>query len=425
MHLKLHFKNNWIYYLGGLIIFIIILIEARGTGDFFIFLSASKDLLAKKNIYKIDYVDSFHYYYNVLFALVLTPFIYFPLYLVKILWLVLNVFFIYRIWQIIKDWLPFKTLSVKAQKVLTILSFVFMLRFLRDNIHLAQMTICILYLSLEGLSFIFKNKILVGSLLLAIGIDIKLLPIVFIPYLLYKGQWKAILYILVFIGIFLILPGLFIGFKYNTFLLHERWELLNPMNQAHVLDTSERSFHSLTTLLATLLIKNCNDKFALPIERHITNISIAQLSIVINIVRAFLVLLTLYFLKSLPFKNNNTKLERLYEISYLCMVIPLIFPHQQHYAFVFIFPATTYLIYYTMLRYFLQSNPMHISNFKLKKTLMLIGLFIGYFLTNSHLILGVFNHYYNHFKTLTYGVLLLVIMLALCQPKKIETHVAK
>jgi Glycosyltransferase family 87 len=425
MHLKLHFKNNWFYYLGGLVIFIIILIEARGTGDFFIFLSASKDLLAKKNIYQIDYVDSFHYYYNVLFALVLTPFIYLPLYLVKIIWLVLNVFFIYRIWQIIKDWLPFQTLSVKAQKALTVLSFVFMLRFLRDNIHLAQMTICILYLSLEGLSLIFKNKILAGSLLLAIGIDIKLLPIVFIPYLLYKGQWKALAYVTSIILILLLLPSIFIGFDYNLFLLHERWDLLNPMKQAHVLDTSEISFHSLTTLLATLLVKDCGDMYALPIKRNITDLSIVQLNIVINSVRACFVLLTFYFLRSLPFKNNNTKLERLYEIGYLCMVIPLIFPHQQHYAFVFIFPAISYLLYFTMQRYYLISDSNSIANFKLKKITLLISLFIVYFLTNSHFVLGVFNPYYNHFKTLTYGVLLLVILLAFCQPKKIETHVAK
>ena len=42
---------------------------------------------------------------------------------------------------------------------------------------------------------------------------------------------------------------------------------------------------------------------------------------------------------------------------------------------------------------------------------------IAYFLTNSHFILGEFNDYYNHFKTLTYGILILLGVLAACSPK--------
>jgi hypothetical protein len=108
--MKEHLRNKWSYYFGGLVILIIILFEARGKGDFNIFISASKDLLLGKNIYQIQYNEWYHYYYDILFALILSPFTYLSLYIVKFIWLLLNVFFVYRIWKILMDWLPLSLL---------------------------------------------------------------------------------------------------------------------------------------------------------------------------------------------------------------------------------------------------------------------------------------------------------------------------
>jgi len=283
--MKEYLRNKWSYYFGGLVILIIILFEARGKGDFNIFVSASRDLLLGKDIYQIQYNEWYHYYYDILFALILTPFTYLPLYVVKLIWLILNVFFVYRIWKILMDYLPISLLRKNSKILFILLSFVFILSFLRDNFHLAQVSIFILYLTLEGLFFINNNRIITGSILIALGINIKLLPIVIIPYLIYRREWKSTLYIIGFIIVFLFLPILFIGFDYNNFLLIERWHLINPMNKAHILDTSERSFHSLTTLLATLLVKDSGEWHALTLKRNIANISIENLNIVINVVR--------------------------------------------------------------------------------------------------------------------------------------------
>jgi len=418
--MKEYIQKKWPYYLGGLIIFLIILFESRGNGsDFNIFISASKDLLLKKNIYKIQYNDCYHYYYDVLFTLILVPFTYLPLSITKFFWLILNVFFVYRLWKIITEWLPISSFTKNNKIIFSVLSFILILSFLRDNFHLVQMTIFILYLSIEGLNFINKNKIIWGSFLLALGIDIKLLPLIFIPYLIYRNEWKSALYIIGFIILFLIIPGFIIGYDYNNFLLTERWHLINPLNQEHILDTAERSFHSLSTLLATLLVKNSGDLYALPLKRNIANISVEQLNIVINIVRCALLILTLYFLKTKPFKSTSNKLQKLYEISYIAIIIPLIFPHQQLYAFFFIFPATTYILFYIMYMFFNKETSIKEKHFRIKKISYIITLSVIYFLTNSHFILGAFNKYYDHFKTLTYGALILIILLAVCRPDKI------
>lgn len=414
-----HLKNKWFHYLGGLAVLAVILYEAQGRGDFSIFLQASDGLWKKENIYTTMYNQWYHYYYGVFFALLLTPLSFLPLYLAKVLWLVANVFFVYRVWKILSAWLPLQTLGKTARFCFTILSFIFIARFLRDNFHLSQVTIFILYLTLEGLYLIGREKVIWGALLIALGIDVKLLPVVFIPYLLYRGQWKATIYLFLFIVLFLFVPALFIGYDYNLQLLSDRWHILNPANQAHILDTAERSFHSLTTLLATLLVENSGDLYALPVKRNITNISIEKLNLVINACRVFFAALTLFFLAGMPFKKAANNLHRLYEISYLCLIVPLIFPHQQHYAFFFIFPASTYLVFYLIHKYFNKAEHKERKKFLVKKTGLLISLLVCFFLTSSHFILGEFNHYYDHFKTLTYGALLLVVTLAICRPGKL------
>ncbi len=414
------FKYHWSYYVGGLLALVIVLFEARGKGDFNIFISASRDLLSCKNIYEIPYNEWYHYYYDVVFALILVPFSFLPLYLVKVLWLSLNVFFLFRIWKIITHWLPLNELPKRSLIVFTLLSFLFISRFIRDNLHLSQVTIMILYLTLEGVYMIGKDRKISGSILIAAGITIKLLPVVIIPYLLYRKEFKSVIYILIFIIALLILPAAFIGFEYNTFLLSERWQMINPMNIEHISDTSERSFHSLTTLLSTLLIENTGDLYALPCKRNIADISVDSLKIIINVARALFILFALYFLRTRPFKNKVSNIQRLYEISYVCILIPLIFPHQQHYAFMYIFPATTYLLYYFIVNYFSKNAGTVIKNFKTKKALLISGLALIYLSTNSHLILGEFSKYYDHYKTLTYGVLLLIIILAFCKPEITE-----
>jgi hypothetical protein len=281
------------------------------------------------------------------------------------------------------------------------------------------MTIFILYLTLEGLLLINNNRTIAGSLLIALGIDIKILPIVIIPYLIYRNQWTAFLYTICFIIVLLFFPAIFIGFDYNNFLLSERWHLINPMNQEHILDTSERSFHSLTTLLTTLFVKNCGDTYSLPLKRNIADISIENLNIVINTVRGALILFTLYFLRTMPFKSTASKIKKLYEVSYLCLIIPLIFPHQQHYAFFFIFPASTYLLFYLVFIFLNKNNQSTDKYFNTKKISLIVILSIIYFLTNSHFILGQFNNLYDHYKTLTYGTLILMILLAFCKPDKL------
>jgi len=52
-------------------------------------------------------------------------------------------------------------------------------------------TILIMYLCIEGLHTLRRAKN-AGAWLIALGINIKILPVVFLPYLMLRGEFKAL-----------------------------------------------------------------------------------------------------------------------------------------------------------------------------------------------------------------------------------------
>ncbi len=133
---------------------------------------------------------------------------------------------------------------------------------------------------------------------------------------------------------------------------------------------------------------------------------------VLNLTRLSLIALSLYFFASLPFKRSPGPKHQFREISYLLLLIPLIFPHQQHYAFLFAVPAFVFCLYYLIQN----KDRLH----KGKYYFLTISLVLIYLVCDLKLLAGEFNHYYEHFKILTYGALLLIITLAICDPKEKE-----
>ena len=364
------------------------------------------DIFAGKDAYSISYVDGFHYYYSALFAVLIYPLTFLPLYLGNLIWLTVNAFFLYRIIILIAKYFDLTILTQKQKLLFFILPFLFGLRFTLSNFHNQQITICILYLILEGLRLIFSGNKIAGALLIALGINIKLLPIVLLPYLLYRKEFSATFLVIIFYAALLFLPGFIFGFAKNNMLISSWWKLIDPSNTIHNLDVDERSFHSLSTLLATLLVENVPDKFALHMRRNIMNISYGHFVLVLNMLRLALISFTLYFLRTKPFYSNVSNLHRFVEISYLLLLVPLVFPHQQDYAFLFIIPAVAFIIYCLL--------TMYSSISKWKRSVLIFFLSLSYLCCNLTLLFGQYREYYDHFKILTYGALMLIPILSVC-----------
>jgi hypothetical protein len=370
--------------------------EVPGPGDFLIFLSAADDLGTGINIFEKKYLDGYHYYYSVLFGLLLKPFTALPYYPVKYFWLLLNaLLFLHLLRALYRS--PLVQRMGRRSDQFVLLCFIASLRFYIANVHTSQITIVILWLSINGLKYILQNRYVTGSFLLALGINIKLLPLVFLPYLIYRGYFKATALIVLFYAGMLFLPSFFIGHDYNMTLIHTWLSIINPQNQQHILDVDERSFHSLSTLLSTLLVENVPDMYAMKLKRNIADIPLQQLATVITCVRLALIGLTLYFLRR-PGKPALNGISSCFEISYILLLIPLIFPHQQYYAFLFAMPAFAILLYAYM----------SVENRLYRSRGLLCFLIIEYIVFNIHLLLGAFAGFYDHYKLITYAAVALI-----------------
>ena len=96
------------------------------------------------------------------------------------------------------------------------------------------------------------------------------------------------------------------------------------------------------------------------------------------------------------------------------LLIPLIFPRQQKYAFLLALPAQTYLLYF--LTYTFQFK----QTFKLKWHTILACVILSFVmmtLTTDGIIGRELNRISQHYKTITYGALLLIPALFLAQEK--------
>ncbi|TAG84863.1 MAG: DUF2029 domain-containing protein, partial [Bacteroidetes bacterium] len=334
-------------------IFIIVLLiflfdRARKGGDFNVFLYAGGQLSKGLSPYQPPFFQGLQYFYSPLFALILVPFSQIPYFVTNFAWLLLNIFFIYRLVIIFSFFLDIKILDNKSKSILWVSVIILLVRYLEYNIGMVQVTIFLLWICWELINSLYfnKNKV-IFSLLLAFAINVKLMLLPLIPYLLFRNKIKHSIYVIFFFILFLFLPALFLGIEKNNYLLSEWWKVINPSNMEHAIEEKNGTV-SLSALVPVFITET---KGHLPINRNFINLSTENAIQVLNIIRLFFVCLTLAFLGTYPFHISKSKLHTFREISYICLVIPLIFPHQQKYAFIFVAPCIIYSIFYFITEY--------------------------------------------------------------------------
>ncbi len=410
-------KNKYWLILLFILLAVFIAIEARDEDDYFIYLSGSSDLFKGQNIYTNIYNSWYHYLYSVFFAIILYPLTLIPYYLSKIIWLSANIYFLYRIFILCYSYLPLEALKPKNKNYFIAFSVLFCLRFINDNFHCGQISLFLFYLCLQGLALIKAGNKFAGALLISLAINIKIMPLVIIPYLFYRKEIKAAVISLLLVASFIFIPSLVIGHEQNMLLLNTWWDLLNPTNERHILDIEERSFHSISTFIAVFFTDTPIDPYGYGTHRNIMHLGLSQLALLINTCRLLLIAGILWFLKSLPFRAEGNPLKKLWELSYLFAVMPLIFPHQHHYAFAYFIPATIYLLYYAFVRF------QHFS--RSYKYFFIGSLSFIYLCFNLQLLLGEFRDFYEHYKLITFGALYGLILLAISSPAHLRISLEK
>ena len=122
-----------------------------------------------------------------------------------------------------------------------------------------------------------------------------------------------------------------------------------------------------------------------------------------------LIILTIYFLATKPFQKIKHKDHILYEISYITLIMPLIFPHQMKYAFCFSLPAICCLM-----KLLIQKFQMGDRGIIFISTLVLLIISFMLCTMTTDLLLGVhLSIVTQYLKTITIGTILLIPALML------------
>ena len=317
-----------------------IISASNRNSDFDIFLDLATQLRQGQNFYTTGT------YYSVFFVWLLVPFSSY-IFLSKLLWLLLSYFLLYRIYGLIQEYFNIKELTRKQHILWTILVLFYSLQFLIYNIQMIQITIVLLWGCLESLRLIRNKREIWGGMLLAAVIMVKMMPLLLLPYLFYRGYFKSVVATMLFLVVLLFVPALFIGMDYNNFLLSEWWNILwgvmSPTNAGQLYELDSTGAHSLTALLPVYLMPT---EAMMPYRRHIANLQPETVVMILNFARLFFLAISLFFFRSLPFKKENDRLKTFWEIAYFLMLIPLLLPHQGKYAFLFVIPMLAYICYF-------------------------------------------------------------------------------
>jgi hypothetical protein len=404
-NLKTQKAQLWIFIS---LICIFIIGEYSRLGDFLIYLEASVDFFKNEEIYVRRYGAPavFPYMGSPTLAFLLYPFTLLPFLVAASIWKIINIFLILRVWWLLRQYLPFHRYSNSDNFKLTLYSFLSISFLLYFNFHLVQFTIFLLFSVLESIYRIRnKKQISFGALILSLGIITKLLPVVAIPYFIFRGYFKAAFLSLTFTFLLFFVPSLYVGLEYNTAQNLAWANSINPSQSLNVFDVSTRNIHGVASLISTLTIDGIGNSYSLKVKRNIVDLDPQIVIILILVVKLFLICFSLFFLnlKSI-FRDNDSRIKQLWELSYILGVIPLIFPQQRSYAFLFLFPAIASLVHHCFF---------YAKKINYKYALLLILILT---LTNLELLLGHFRQYYWHFKTLTYASLFLLLLLSLKRP---------
>lgn len=405
-------KNSIIqYFLLAVVIAYCLLCAVKG-GDFDVFLDAAQKMASHQNIYRPPFIKGLQYYYSPFFALLLIPFSYLPFAIPEFAWLLLSTFLLYRTWVLTSRYFNLTVLNQKQLNWWIFLTLFLAIRFLLYNYSMIQMTIFLMWATLESLALFEKRQFITGGLLLGFACTTKLLPILFLPYLLYRGYVKGFLSTVFFFGLFLFIPALFLGNKFNTFLLQEWWVVINPANKENSLE-SDLGTHSLVSLIPVYLTETHNK---IDLKRNFIDLTPAQAVLITNIIRLVFALATLFFLRSLPFKRNTDKLQTIWECAYLFLITPLLFPHQQKYAFLYILPAIIYLLYYLLIMFKVSGS----NGFILLTVFSLNALIFTPFISSD--LLGRYAYdVLQHFRILSVSTIGLCLLLAICSAARLRS----
>jgi hypothetical protein len=311
--------------------------------DIHVYLHAASQFAGGQDIYSNNPHN--RYLYSPLFAMLMQPLAAFDWSWARFIWLIVNGLAGVRVWillqRLVGPWLP---ASGRGRWLLGAGVAILALEFLNQNLNLGQITLLILWLTVEGCLLVLGGRALPGAALIALGINIKIVPALALAYLLVRRAWTGVAASVAFLALSLMLPALQTGWTRNVE-LHERWVAsINP-GQSEYLFEQDKGCQSVNCIVSAYLLDPEAPEnrgyhpawMRLPAATLLPLIRAAQLAVLF----ALLVPLVQHRRAGAP-----DGLQTFREIACLLAATLLVFPHQMAYATVYAVPAAAYVFLY-------------------------------------------------------------------------------
>lgn len=396
------------FVLWGFAVFqlITLVLAIPNPNDLEIFLDASQELLDGGNVYTTGYRQGYRFFYGLAFAYLITPLNALPLAMAKVLWGLLGLLLLWRSYRILAAWAGLNTLSVERQRLVQAITALVLLQAVRDNLNTCQASFVLLWCCLEGIEQALRGRPVLAAVIVAFGIDMKLLPLIVVPYWFYRAAWRPLLVLPFALTLWVAAPLLLTGKDRGADLLRSRAELLNPTDKRHVLDDEEPDFIALGSLISAYAGGDHVRDYGVTLPRRVVRMTDEQVCKVTWLARLVLAMGMVIVLRLPPFRPSPSGLQRACEVGYLLACVPLVFPHQQGYAMLYLAPAVLYLAMAT-----LPATQPHATRKGVKVAwgLLLLG-------ANVHLLLGTFFWFHDHYKLLSFTLLFALVLLIRFRP---------
>ena len=311
--------------------------------DIHVYLHAASQHAGGQDIYSNNPHN--RYLYSPLFAMLMQPLAAIDWSWARIIWLIVNGLAGIRVWilfrRLAEPWLP---APGRGRWLLSAGIAILSLEFLNQNLNLGQITLLILWLTIEGCLLVLGGRPIPGAALLALGVNIKIVPVLALAYLLVRRAWVGAGLTLAFLVISLMLPAVQTGWTRNVE-LHERWiASINPGQSDYIFE-QDKGCQSLNCTLSAYLLDPASPENVgyHPAWARMTAGALLPL------IRAGQ--LALMFALLVPLVQHRHQraadgLQTFREIACLLVVSLLLFPHQMAYATLYAVPAAAYVFLY-------------------------------------------------------------------------------
>ena len=337
MNLKAILKKiDPVYYLFLAYALWMLSLKNRDTGgfdDFNVFFHAGKRLLNGENIYGEPHHYNLKYFYSVLFAAWMSAMQGIGIVGAKWVWFMINFVLLFRTLFILKSIIPEGT---KGRMLIMFVLMLIMSKIILINYVSNQITIVILWTVLEAYVQLKNQRIFLAAAIICLGINIKILPIVVVPYMLYmaSNRWRFLMAGIGFLLLYTFVPALLFGWDYNLMLLSEWAKTLNPVSDIHVMQTYEYGILDISSLITKFL---SDEPVYLEPKLNFASWSKSQLFILTNAIRVLCLSGAIYL--AIKIKKPMAGIsQNVIVLSAFMALAPLCFPHQREYSYLFYSP---------------------------------------------------------------------------------------